>query len=113
VTTVCQRFAIAPKTLHNVFADTEESFAPTVRSLCLHRCVAVLAAPANTASINEIAVAHGFDDPTSFSRAFSAPPRDEPTPGPVAGVIGAVHELPGQGTLYSWNNHPPRMTLTA
>jgi hypothetical protein len=34
VTSVCQRFAIAPKTLHNVFVDTEESFAPTVRSLC-------------------------------------------------------------------------------
>jgi hypothetical protein len=90
-----------------------ESFAPTVRWLCLHRCVAVLAAPANAASINDIAVAHGFDRPTSFSRAFSAPPRDEPTPGPAAGVIGAVRELPGQCTLYSWNNHPPRMTLTA
>ena len=70
VTTVCRRFAISPRTLHNLFADAEVSFAATVRSLRLDRCAALLADPGVTATVTEIAAAHGFDDPTSFSRAF-------------------------------------------
>ena len=70
VTTVCRRFAISPRTLHNLFADAEVSFAATVRGLRLDRCAALLADPGVTATVTEIAAAHGFDDPTSFSRAF-------------------------------------------
>jgi AraC family transcriptional activator of tynA and feaB len=70
VSTVCRRFGISPRTLHNLFADAEDSFAATIRALRLDRCAAILANPATTATIADIAVAHGFDDPTSFSRAF-------------------------------------------
>lgn len=70
VTTVCRRFAISPRTLHNVFAGTDESFAATVRALRLDRCAVLLADPGVTATVTEIAAAHGFDDPTSFSRSF-------------------------------------------
>jgi AraC family transcriptional activator of tynA and feaB len=68
---VCRRFAISPRTLHNLFADADESFAATVRRLRLERSAAVLADPATTAAtVTAVAAAHGFDDPTSFSRAF-------------------------------------------
>lgn len=70
VTGVCRRFAISPRTLHNLFADAEESFAATVRRLRLERCASVLADPSSTATVTAVAGAHGFDDPTSFSRAF-------------------------------------------
>jgi AraC family transcriptional regulator, positive regulator of tynA and feaB len=70
VTTVCRRFAISPRTLHNLFADADESFAATVRGLRLDRSARVLADPSSTASVTEVASAHGFDDPTTFTRAF-------------------------------------------
>ena len=70
VTSVCRRFAISPRTLHNLFADAEDSFGATVRVLRLDRCAALLADPTSTATITQVAAAHGFDDPTSFSRAF-------------------------------------------
>ncbi|MGK5113786.1 helix-turn-helix domain-containing protein [Geodermatophilus sp. CPCC 205506] len=70
VTTVCRRFAISPRTLHNLFADAEDSFGATVRAMRLDRCALVLAAAAPTVTVTEIATAHGFDDPSSFSRAF-------------------------------------------
>lgn len=67
---VCRRFAISPRTLHTLFADAEESFAASVRRLRLERCAALLGDPAGTATVTSVAAAHGFDDPTSFSRAF-------------------------------------------
>ena len=67
---VCRRFAISPRTLHNLFADADESFAATVRRRRLERSAAVLADPTTTATVTAVAAAHGFDDPTSFSRAF-------------------------------------------
>jgi AraC-like DNA-binding protein len=67
---VCRRFAISPRTLHTLFAGSGESFAATVRRLRLERCASLLADPANRATVTAIAAAHGFDDPTSFSRAF-------------------------------------------
>jgi AraC family transcriptional regulator, positive regulator of tynA and feaB len=67
---VCRRFAISPRTLHNLFADADESFAATVRRRRLERSAAVLADPATTDTVTAVATAHGFDDPTSFSRAF-------------------------------------------
>jgi AraC family transcriptional regulator, positive regulator of tynA and feaB len=70
VTSVCRRFAISPRTLHNLFADADESFAATVRGLRLDRSMRVLADPSTTATVAEVAGAHGFDDPTTFTRAF-------------------------------------------
>lgn len=70
VAAVSRRFAISPRTLHTLFAGADESFAATVRRLRLERCASLLADPTNTAAITAIAGAHGFDDPTSFSRAF-------------------------------------------
>lgn len=67
---VCSRFAISPRTLHNLFADADESFAATVRRLRLERCAAILADPTSDATVSAVASAHGFDDPTSFGRAF-------------------------------------------
>ncbi|WP_433787086.1 helix-turn-helix domain-containing protein [Actinomycetospora sp. CA-101289] len=67
---VCRRFAISPRTLHNLFADADTSFAATVRNLRLERAAAALADPGTAATVLEIAAAHGFDDPTAFSRAF-------------------------------------------
>jgi AraC family transcriptional activator of tynA and feaB len=70
VTGVCRRFAISPRTLHNLFSDADTSFAATVRNLRLERAAAALADPGTAATVLEIAAAHGFDDPTAFSRAF-------------------------------------------
>jgi AraC-like DNA-binding protein len=70
VAAVCRRFAISPRTLHTLFAGADGSFAATVRRLRLERCASLLADPANRATVTAIAAAHGFDDPTSFSRAF-------------------------------------------
>ena len=67
---VCRRFAISPRTLHNLFADVDATFAATVRGLRLDRWAAALADPATIGTIAEIAAAHGFDDPTTFTRAF-------------------------------------------
>ncbi len=70
VAAVCRRFAISPRTLHSLFAGADGSYAATVRRLRLERCASLLADPANRATVTAIAAAHGFDDPTSFSRAF-------------------------------------------
>ena len=70
VSGVCRRFGISPRTLHNLFADGQETFAATVRGLRLDRCAALLADPATTGTIAELAAAHGFDDATTFTRAF-------------------------------------------
>ncbi|MCD2188623.1 helix-turn-helix domain-containing protein [Actinomycetospora soli] len=70
VSAVCRRFAVSPRTLHNLFADGDESYAATVRRLRLDRCAAMLRDPGTTATVTALAAAHGFDDPTSFTRAF-------------------------------------------
>ncbi|HEY2225426.1 helix-turn-helix domain-containing protein [Actinomycetospora sp.] len=67
---VSRRFAISPRTLHALFADGDGSFAATVRRLRLERCASRLADPTDRATVTAVAAAHGFDDPTSFSRAF-------------------------------------------
>ncbi len=70
VTSVCRAFAISPRALHNLYAQADETFASTVRGLRLDRSMRVLADPATTATVAEVASAHGFDDPTTFTRAF-------------------------------------------
>jgi AraC-like DNA-binding protein len=70
VTSVCRRFGISPRTLHNLFAEVDGTFAATVRGLRLDRCARALADPSTTGTIAQIAAAHGFDDPTTFTRAF-------------------------------------------
>jgi AraC-like DNA-binding protein len=70
VTSVCRRFGISRRTVHNLFADDDETFAATVRGLRLDRCATALADPATTGTIAEIAATHGFEDPTTFTRAF-------------------------------------------
>lgn len=70
VASVCRRFAVAPRTLHAAFAGSGATFAATVRTLRLERCAALLADPAVTGTITEVAASAGFDDPASFSRAF-------------------------------------------
>ncbi len=70
VVSVCRQFAISPRTLHNLFAGGDDTFAATVRRLRLERSARVLADPTTTATVAEIAAAHGFDDPTTFTRAF-------------------------------------------
>lgn len=70
VTTTCRRFAISPRTLHNLFATSEDSFAATIRALRLESCAKVFADPRERRTITDIAALHGFNDPTSFSRAF-------------------------------------------
>jgi AraC family transcriptional regulator, positive regulator of tynA and feaB len=67
---VARRFAISPRTLHNLFTDADESFAATVRRLRLERSAARLADPTDRATVTAVAADLGFDDPTSFSRAF-------------------------------------------
>jgi AraC-like DNA-binding protein len=70
VSSVSRRFAISPRTLHNAFLGSDDSFAATVRAMRLDSCAALLADPAECRTVTDIATAHGFDDPTSFSRAF-------------------------------------------
>jgi AraC family transcriptional activator of tynA and feaB len=70
VSAVCRRFGISPRTLHALFEESDRSFAATVRELRLDRCAALLADPAVTTTVTEIAASVGFDDPASFSRAF-------------------------------------------
>ncbi len=70
VTSVCRRFGMSPRTLHNLFAEVDGTFAATVRGLRLDRCARALTDPSTTGTIAEIAAAHGFDDPTTFTRAF-------------------------------------------
>jgi AraC family transcriptional regulator, positive regulator of tynA and feaB len=90
VAAVCRRFAISPRTLHHLFADADASFAATVRRLRLERCAALLADPTTTAGVTAVAAAHGFDDPTSFSRAFrrhfGVAPREVRSSGTVPAV---------------------------
>jgi AraC family transcriptional activator of tynA and feaB len=70
VSSVARRFAVSPRTLHNAFAEGENSFGATVRALRLDTCAALLADPDERRTVTDIAAAHGFEDPTSFSRAF-------------------------------------------
>jgi AraC-like DNA-binding protein len=70
VTSVCRQFAISPRTLHNLFTDVDGTFAATVRALRLDRCARELADPATVATVAAVAAEHGFQDPTTFTRAF-------------------------------------------
>jgi AraC-like DNA-binding protein len=70
VATVCRRFAISPRLLHTLFADQEQSFAETVRSMRLDRCARLLSDPRTTGTITDIAARHGYADPAAFSRSF-------------------------------------------
>lgn len=70
VASVCRRFAVSPRTLHNAFASSGDSFAATVRGLRLDSCATLLSDPSTRTTVTDIASAHGFVDPTSFSRAF-------------------------------------------
>ncbi len=70
VTSVCRRFAVSPRTLHNAFRGPGESFAAAVRGMRLDSCAALLSDPHVRRTVTDLAHAHGFADPTSFSRAF-------------------------------------------
>jgi AraC-like DNA-binding protein len=70
VSGVCQRFAISPRLLHRLFQNHEYTFAEMVRILRLQRCAELLADPAGTGTITQIAARCGFPDPATFSRAF-------------------------------------------
>jgi AraC-like DNA-binding protein len=70
VATLCRRFAISPRFLHNLFAGQENTVAGTIRAMRLEQCARVLSDVANTLTITEIAHRHGFTDSTTFSRAF-------------------------------------------
>ena len=70
VATTCRRFAISPRTLHNLFTASDDTFAATVRALRLESSAALFADPREPRTITAIAALHGFEDPTSFSRAF-------------------------------------------
>ncbi|MBN9097122.1 MULTISPECIES: helix-turn-helix domain-containing protein [unclassified Pseudonocardia] len=70
VSSVCRRFGISPRTLHAAFAGHEHTFAATVRRMRLERCRTVLADPATTRTITDVAASAGFADAASFSRAF-------------------------------------------
>ena len=114
VTTVCRRFAISPRILHNLFADAEVSFAATVRGLRLDRCAALLADPGVNATVTEIAAAHGFDDPTSFSRAFRR--RFGVSPGRSAGAPctnGTVFVRQGRDAEPGRREHRPHPTASS
>jgi AraC-like DNA-binding protein len=90
VSSVSRRFAISPRTLHKAFAGSEDSFASTVRALRLDSCAALLADPDESRTVTDIAAVHGFDDPTSFSRAFrrrfDCSPRDVRRSAALAGT---------------------------
>ena len=87
--------------LHNLFAEVDGTFAATVRGLRLDRCARALADLSTTGTIAEIAAAHGFDDPTTFTRAFrrrsaADPPTSARRPErPCTECRGGVHALPG------------------
>jgi AraC-like DNA-binding protein len=70
VATVCRRFAISPRLLHNLFARHDNTFAGTIRAMRLEQCARLLADPGNKLTITEIAQRHGFTDSSTFSRAF-------------------------------------------
>ncbi|MEU7814695.1 AraC family transcriptional regulator [Pseudonocardia sp. NPDC049154] len=70
VAAVCRRFAVSPRTLHAAFAGSGDTFAATVRRLRLEQAAALLADPADTRTVTQIASSVGFVDPASFSRAF-------------------------------------------
>jgi AraC-like DNA-binding protein len=70
VASVARAFSISPRTLHNLFAGTEGSFAASVRDLRLDRAARLLAAPGSRRTVAEVGRLAGFAEPTSFTRAF-------------------------------------------
>lgn len=98
VTTVSRRFAISPRLLHKLFESHERSFAATLRTMRLERCARLLADPACTATVTDIATRHGFTDAASFSRAFrreyGVAPRDLRHRHPADGA-GVSHVVDG------------------
>lgn len=80
VATVCRRFAISPRLLHNLFTNRENTFAGTIRAMRLEQSARLLSDPGNKLTITEIAQRYGFTDSSTFSRAFrrhfGAAPRD-------------------------------------
>jgi AraC family transcriptional activator of tynA and feaB len=70
VASVSRAFSISPRTLHNLFAGTEGSFAASVRDLRLGRAARLLSDPRSRQTVTEISRLAGFAEPTSFTRAF-------------------------------------------
>ncbi|OLT19479.1 hypothetical protein BJF78_10975 [Pseudonocardia sp. CNS-139] len=66
---IARALSVSVRTLHAVFADTDESVAGLVRKARLARCKEDLAEP-TAGSITEIAFRWGFSDATHFSHAF-------------------------------------------
>jgi AraC-like DNA-binding protein len=70
VRAVAARFGISPRTLHELFAEGEESFGRMVRRARLRRCAELLADPGCTCPVAEVGAQFGFADAASFGRAF-------------------------------------------
>ncbi|NMO04847.1 helix-turn-helix domain-containing protein [Gordonia sp. TBRC 11910] len=70
VHSVSRVFAVSPRTLHNVFAGSDTTFAAAVRELRLEHGRTLLSAADRATSVTATALACGFTDPDSFSRAF-------------------------------------------
>ncbi|WP_033290157.1 helix-turn-helix transcriptional regulator [Amycolatopsis jejuensis] len=68
VDSVCAEFAISPRSLHKIFAGSDETFAATVRRLRLEEAAELLADPRRP--VANVGEAVGMPDPSSFARAF-------------------------------------------
>ena len=70
VRAVADRFGIAPRTLHKLFADADESFGEMVRRARLRRSAELLVDASCVAPVAEVGARYGFGDPAAFGRAF-------------------------------------------
>ncbi|MBV6273264.1 helix-turn-helix domain-containing protein [Alcaligenaceae bacterium CGII-47] len=70
VNTLAQRFRMSRRYLYNLFASRDLSPADYVLSARLERCRDMLADPACSRSMGELAYLHGFADASAFSHAF-------------------------------------------
>jgi AraC-like DNA-binding protein len=70
---VAARLGISTRYLHDLFSDHGATFGRWLLQRRLDRCAQELADPAlSRRTISEIALAHGFTDPSHFTRSFRA-----------------------------------------
>lgn len=74
---VSRRLGISLRRLHALFADSDDTFASTLREMRMRRAVDLLADPSLT--ITEVGRAVGYADPSSFARAFRQVRGEPPT----------------------------------
>ena len=101
VTSVCRRFAISPGPCTTCSPTATRRFAATVRGLRLDRCAALLADPATTGTIAEVAAAMASTtrrrSPARSAGASAAGPPTSATAATrqVHGMPNGLHALPG------------------